>query len=274
MLTRTLAPLAAAVLLTGACDLDTGSRAESRMAVDESVATGQADAAQQTIVEISTSFTLGDAVDKALADIEAFIQSQAACTTVTRTGDRGLRIDFGALADACEYRGHTYAGVITIELDPADGDGAAVVHHTAEAFTNGVVTLDGTADVTWTRESRRVVSDLEFVRDARTTAVQSDRTQRLLDPDAGLVGGITVDGDRAWQNEKGEFSLTIEGVELRPADPVPQAGTYRLTVPSGNTVTMTFTRLDDETIEVRVDGLRRDIVFHVTTTGAVDEQDV
>ena len=271
MLTRTIAATALLLLPLAACDPGNASGTEYRMAVDESVALGQADVAQQDIVEISTSFTLGDAAQTARANIEAFIKSQAACAVVTPTGDRGLTIDFGDLADDCTYKGRTYGGVITIEVDVAAD--TTVVHHTAAAFTNGTVTLDGTADVTWTADSRRVVSDLRFDREGRETDVQGDRTQRLLDQAAGLAGGITVDGARTWQNDKGDFSLMIDGVELRPADPVPQAGTYQLTVPSGDEVTLSFTRVDDDTIEVRIAGGRRDRVFHVTRAGAVDEQD-
>lgn len=264
---RTYIPIAAAALL--ACDLQSGSNEEFRLAVDESVATGQAEAAEQDIVEISTSFTLGQAAQQAILGIQAFVESQAACATVTPSGDRGLRIDFGDLADDCTYKGRNYGGVLTIEVEASDG--AAVVHHTAEGFTNGVVTLDGTAEVTWTAASRHVVSDLAFARDGRAFTVEGDRTQRLLDAGAGLSGGIVVDGTRDWHNDRGDFALTIEGVELRPADPIPQAGTYRLVVPSGAEVSLAFERVDADTIEVRIDGGRRDRVFRVTSAGAVSE---
>lgn len=270
---RLLVPAAAAALLASTlagCDFRGASDAELRMAVDESVATGQAEAVQQDIIEISTSFTLGDALASALANIQAFIASQSACAIVTPTGDHGLSIDFGGLEDDCTYKGRTYSGVLTIDVEITDG--ATIVTHTATAFSNGKVTLDGTAIVTWTAESRHVVTDLTFDREGRVTDIEGDRTQRLLDPDAGLAGGIIVDGTRDWHNDRGDFALTIEAVEMRPIDPVPQAGTYDLTLPSGNSATLEFTRIDADTIEVRIDGPRRDRVFHVTSTGSVDEQ--
>lgn len=253
-----------------ACDTGAASGSELRMAVDESVATGQADAVHQDILEISTSFTLGDAVAAARAGVQAFIASQSACATVTPTGERGLTIDFGDLADACTYKGRTYAGVITIELE-IDGE-AAVVHHEFTGFTNGTVTVDGSAEVTWTADSREISSGLSFERDGRTTELTGERTQRLLDPAAGLAGGVIVDGSRDWHNDRGDFSLDIDAVELRPADPVPQAGAYHLLLPGGRAIDLGFRRVDADTIEVTVTGGRRDRVFLVSTAGDVAEQ--
>lgn len=269
--THLIAPLGALTLLsTPACDTGGLTSAEMRMAVEESVATGQAESVQQDVVEITTSFTLGDAVDAALAEIEAFIKSQSPCATVTPSGDHGLVIDFGSLADACTYRGHNYAGTLTVSV-ALDG-AAAIVTHDLDGFTNGTVTVDGSAEVTWTTENRRVVSDFSFEREGRVTALTSDRTQRLLDAGQGLAGGIVVDGERAWKNDRGDFTVEIDAVELRAVDPVPQAGTYRITLPSGNSTEMTFTRVDADTIEVRVDGPRRYRVFRVNSAGAIDEQ--
>ena len=263
----------ALVLITtvAGCDLGGVTATEMRMAVDETVATGQAESMQTDIIEISTSFTLGDAFNSALLNIEAFVNSQAPCSTVTPTGERGLVIDFGELGDACTYRDRTYAGTITIELeDTPDG---VVVHHSLAALTNGKLTIDGDADVTWTSESRRVQTDLTFVRADSTTELTADRTIKLLDDAAGLAGGIIVDGERQWTNQRGEFDLTIASVEMRPVDPVPQAGSYHLALPNGGAVDLAFTRIDSDTIEVRVSGGRRDRVFHVSTTGTVDALD-
>lgn len=263
-----LPALALATMVAG-CDLGGVSATEMRMAVDETVATGQAESMQADVIEISTSFTLGDAFNNALLTIEAFVKSQAPCSTVTPTGERGLVIDFGGLDDACSFRSRTYAGTITLELeDTAEG---VIVHHSLAGLTNGKLTIDGDADVTWTSASRRVQTDLTFVRDDSTTELTADRTIKLLDDAAGLAGGIIVDGERQWTNARGEFDLTIASVEMRPVDPVPQAGSYHLALPGGGAVDLAFTRIDDDTIEVRVSGGRRDRVFHVSTTGSVDD---
>jgi hypothetical protein len=252
-----------------ACDTGGVTGSELRLAVDESVWTGQVEAVQQDIIEISTSFRLGDAVAAARAGVQAFIASQSACATVTATGEGGLTIDFGDLDDACTYRGRHYAGVITIAL-AIEGD-QAVVGHEFAGFSDGVVTVDGSAEVTWTAESRRVVTDLSFDRAGHVTELNGDRVQRLIDEQAGLAGGVVVDGERAWHNERGEFSLAIDGVELRPADPVPQAGAYHLVLPGDRQVDLAFERVDADTIEVRVAGPRRDRVFWVSSTGDVEE---
>jgi hypothetical protein len=252
------------------CDRGDASAVEVRMAVDEVVATGQADALEQDVLEISTSFTLGDAAAVARGKIEAFIASQSPCSTVTADGDGGLVIDFGGLGDACTYKGRTFAGVLEIRVEV--GADATVVRHDFQGLTDGARTLDGTAEVTWTAASRRVVTDLALDREGGRTELAADRTQRWIDPDVGREGGIVVDGTRDWSSDRGDFALVIDGVELRPVDPVPQAGSYALTLPSGAQVGMSFARVDADTIEVRVDGARRDRVFLVTSAGDIDEQ--
>lgn len=42
--------------------------------------------------------------------------------------------------------------------------------------------------------------------------------------------------------------------------------------PKDKQIVMSFERLDADTIEVRLSGGRRDRIFHVSSTGAVDDQ--
>lgn len=257
-------------LASGGC-FDTGaSNLEMRAAVGEVVAQGQAQAIETEIIELTTSFTLGDGVQAIAEEIRTFIETQVPCSTI-EIADDTLTIDFGTLDDACTYNGHTYAGVITVQVQ-VEGS-KTIVDHTYSALTNGEITLDGTKVVTWEAKSRNVVTDYDFTtKEGKTIAATSDRTQTLLDEAAGLQGGIVINGERKWVGESGAWDLSIEDVEVRWVDPVPQAGLYSLTTPKDKVIDMSFERQDEDTIRITVDGGRRIRIYDVTQGGAVADQ--
>ena len=142
-----------------------------------------------------------------------------------------------------------------------------VITHAYDNLANGYATLDGTATVTWAEASRRVVTDLDISTARGEFQASSDRTQRRI----GEIGdGIIVAGIRDWSGSRGDWHLDIEDVEMRGVDPVPQAGSYVLTQPDDNEITMSFNRIDDDTIEINVSGGRRDRTFRVSAAGDVD----
>lgn len=266
-----LAP-AALVFVTAAavgCDLtdDSMSGAEMRAALEEVVIAGEASALQDGVVEITTSFTIADGVEAVLDEVRTFAETQIPCSTVTATGDKGLRIDFGELGDTCVYNGHTYAGVVTVSFEVMPGQ--VIVTHQYDGLTNGSVTMDGTATVTWADGSRRVQTDFGFAKGARMVTVESDRLQTPL---GGLGDGILVDGRHSWTGASGTWDLEVDDVEIRGVDPVPQAGAYNLTNPDGKQVSMSFARVDDDTIAVTLAGPRRDRTFHVTSAGSITDE--
>ena len=53
------------------------------------------------------------------------------------------------------------------------------------------------------------------------------------------------------------------------SDPVPQAGSYSLATLFDKSVTMSFTRVDADTIKVTVAGSKRDFSFTVSKAGAI-----
>jgi len=269
MSTKILAPLAFAstLLSLAACDQSApASRTEMREALVEVAELGDGLGAQDDVIELTTSFTLGQGVQAAAEEIRDFVRSQVPCSTVTVEPGQ-VSIDFGSLGDACVYRGRTYAGVVTVAVEPP-GDGARVTH-TYQGFTGGRVTMDGTAVVDWNDAVRHVVTDMTFATDDRNVALQSDRTQsftRCTDVDAVCM---SVEGERHWQSERGEWDMTIAGVEARSIDPVPEAGQYTVINPEGRELAMSFSRVDDDTIQVDIEGGRRPVTFQVTAAGQV-----
>jgi len=241
-----------------------------RAAVGEIVAQGQAQAIENEITELTTSFTIGGGVAEVAQAIQDFAESQAPCSTVSGM-DTTLTIDFGVLDDACTYRGHTYAGVVTIEI--AVDDESVVIDHTYADFTNGEITMNGLKTVTYADLSRRIVTDYEFVdKDGESVDTRSDRLQTLLDEQLGILGGIIINGDREWVGESGEWNLNIDEVEIRWIDPVPQSGVYSLLTPSDKMITMSFERVDEDTIAVLVEGGNKTKTYHVTALGQIEEQ--
>ncbi|MCA9659005.1 MAG: hypothetical protein KC486_11730 [Myxococcales bacterium] len=257
-------------LTTGCFDTSGATNIEMRAAVGEIVAQGQAQAIENEITEITTSFTIGGGVQEVLQEIKAFLESQAPCSTV-EIADSTLTMDFGTLDDNCTYNNHTYAGVVTIAVT-VEAD-ATVIDHTYADFSNGTITMNGTKEVTYSAQSRRVVTDYEFVnKDGDAVDTTSDRTQTLLNESEGLAGGIVINGVRAWTGQSGMWNLDIDDVEVRWVDPVPQSGVYSLVTPKDKTITMSFERVDADTIAVIVDGGRNTKTYHVTSTGQVMEQ--
>lgn len=250
-----------------ACDLpEPTTNADFRAAMDEVVLTGQAVSLQDGIVEITTSFTLADGAAAVAQEVRTFVTSQIPCSTIESPEPQSLRIDFGDLSDACTYRGRTYAGVVTISYS-VQSDEVVVVHEYDE-LTNGIVTMNGQADVTWTEASRRVQTDFAFSGLDRTLEVDSDRTQVLI---GELGDGIRVDGERNWTTDRGTWNLEIDGVEMRGIDPVPQAGSYNLVNPEDKEMSLSFERVDDDTIAVTISSGRRSRTFHVSSTGGVQD---
>ena len=271
MTTKTLAALAFATstIALAACDqVDPASRAEMREAVVAVTELGDGLGAQDEIIELTTSFTLGQGVEAAAEEIRAFVTSQVPCSTVTVQPGQ-VSIDFGDLSDSCVYRGRTYAGVVTVALDLSGG--GAHVTHTYEGFTGGRVTMDGTSNVDWNAGERHIVTDLDFTSDDRSVHVESDRTQAFRACEGVAAVCVSIEGSRQWTSERGDWDMTIAGVEARSIDPVPEAGTYTVLNPEGKEIGLSFSRVDEDTIEVSVTGGRRDLVFHVTAAGQVQD---
>ncbi len=245
---------------------------EAQEAVESANLASSVEALTRDVLAISTSFELGQAVEQAAEELRAFAASQIPCSDASLEGNQ-VTIDFGVLEDACAYRGRTYAGVVMITVGAStvvsDGfaSGTLEVHHDWQGFTDGKITLDGEADVTWStaEQSRRVKymgtarfgSLVEGAEPESTLVVRGDVTQRLLNPDQGLRAGLEIDGTRRWHLEEGRtWKLEVENVEVRGQDPVPQAGRYVLTTPSGKEVTMVFARASANTVRINVAGPR------------------
>lgn len=251
------------------CDFEQpASRAEMRDAVVEVALLGEGIGTQTQIIELTTSFTLGQGAQAVAEEIRDFVQSQLPCSQVVLEPGK-VTIDFGDLSDGCTHRGRTYAGVVSVEVEDL-GDTVQVTH-TYEGVTGGRTTLDGTAVVTWDGNVRNVVTDLTFVGDGGELTVNADRTQTFSACEGVDAVCLTVEGDRDWTGPRGSWEMDIIDVSMRSIDPVPESGAYAITTPQDKTVELSFDRVDGNTIEVSVTGGRRDFVFHVTASGQVDD---
>ncbi|XYI02212.1 hypothetical protein ACMHYB_21525 [Sorangium sp. So ce1128] len=79
-----------------------------------------------------------------------------------------------------------------------------------------------------------------------------------------------IDGSRSWKGERGEWDLDIHQVEMRCANPIPQAGSYELTNPEGTVATLSFERVDDTTIKATLAAGRKEYTFNVHKDGSIE----
>lgn len=274
MRSRALVGLVLAVVLSGCPkkkgDDETLTAAEAQQAVEEATLSSQAESLQSASVEITTSFTIGQAVQNAAQEIRDFIASQLPCAEIT-LADATLTVTYGAKAGNCTYNGHTFSGSHSVRVDKNE-QAQVEVHHEWKELSNGKVTLNGTADVTWDfqAKSRHVVHSVQWTRvlDGLTITGEGDRTQTPLA--GGVLEGIQVDGTRSWTSPRGEWNLTIDGVQMRWVDPVPQAGSYTLLTPKNKQLGLSFERVDEDTIKVIVSNGKRTFAFNVSKLGSVN----
>jgi len=74
---------------------------------------------------------------------------------------------------------------------------------------------------------------------------------------------VQVEGARWWDGPKGHWDLAIQDIQIRWADPVPQSGAYVLVNPKAKKLTMSFERVDEDTIKVSVSAGKRSFDFNV-----------
>lgn len=246
---------------------------EATQALQEAAAASEAQALTSSSVDIATNFTIGQGVENASAELRAFILAELPCAEVTLE-DATLTVEYGARAGNCSYRGRTFSGTTMVTVAKNDA-GQVVVDHEWIDFSNGVVSVDGTAQVTWDAQAktRHVVHDATWTHLAsrRTGQGSGDVTQSALGGD--ITQGIQLDGTRTWQGQRGSFELFILSIQMRWSDPVPQFGVYNLNTPSGKNVGMRFSRVDEDTIRVGVVGPKHpEFSFTVSKAGVIEHK--
>jgi hypothetical protein len=243
--------------------------AEAQESVQQASASSQAEGLASASVDISTHFTIGGALENAATELKAFYASELPCAAITLAGAT-LSVEYGVKSGNCTYHGHTFSGQSSITVTKNEMN-EVIVDHVWTGLSNGIIQVDGTAHVVWNfnDKTRHIDHDLKWVelRTERSGEGSGNRTEAALA--GGITEGIQIDGSRTWQGERGTWDLAIDGVQMRWADPVPQAGTYSLSTPYDKTVTMTFSRIDTDTIKVTVAGPKHDFSFNVSKAGDI-----
>ena len=270
---KTVLVLIIVALWLPACRDQALTAEEAREALDEVSLSSQAlslsSSSQELVVE--TDFTIGEAVENAAAKIRDFVITQLPCAEVSLQ-DATLTVQYGAnSAESCQYNGHTFSGEHRISVQRNE-QAEVLVDHRWTDFTNGEVKVDGYAHVSWSLKdpSRHVEHELEWERlsDGRMGTGSGDRVQRALG--GGIREGISVDGSRAWEGERGRWDLNIDNIEMRWIDPVPQSGTLELVTPyDDKTASLSFHRSDASAIRVTFETGRRSFKFTVKKVGPI-----
>jgi hypothetical protein len=262
-----------ALAATAGCQQEELSRGEAQTAISEAAIEHEAASATATSVEITTHFTIGKALKDAASELQGFLAAEIPCAKSTVV-DHTITTEWGATS-GCSYKGLTYSGTSSVTISKND-DGSVQVDHVWTDFSNGRVKVTGTANVTWSKAdaSRHVKHDLHWTRllDGRTGHGTGDRVQRLLHPEQGLEGGIGIDGNRQWTNDRGQtWNLAITGIEVHLQDPCPDAGSYALTNPAGKMLTVDFTRRDATSIIVEISNGKNHFSFVVKSAGTISD---
>jgi hypothetical protein len=133
---RTLSMFAGfSLLIAVGCRVSHLTSEEARESLDESSVASQAEALTAASVEISTDFTIGQAVENAAAEIRSFVQTQLPCAEITLR-EATLTIEYGVQDGNCIYRGHEFSGSHEIRVERNE-DSDVVVHHRWDALSNG-----------------------------------------------------------------------------------------------------------------------------------------
>lgn len=240
---------------------------EASAALEQSARSGEGTTATQEPIEVSTDFTLGAGLEQAAEELAVFWDSQAPCTEVTHTGAT-LTIDWGGLGDGCTYNGHSYAGLSAITVQRTDPTELQVLHEWT-GFRNEDVQVDGDALVTWSSLARthHVVTEHTWTAtDGATADVVGEHEVGVRDD-----GAFLLDGTRDWHAEGGDWHLDMVGIGFRLQDPLPEEGSYIVKNPAGKVLELAFARVDEDTIEAVLTGVRGgDLVYHVSRAGGYE----
>jgi hypothetical protein len=245
-----------------------------RAAIDASVENGQVNALEHGVIEITTTFSIGAGIAEIRQHIAEVVATCAQASVVQGQGDT-LVLDFGPANAPCNYQGRNYAG--KVELSVQRTAERISVRHEYLDLTNGTVTINGVKTVDWSESAsgevvRHVVSTIGWDGPRGHVDHRSERTLTFHEWHGGPTQTLRIDGESDWQRGDDAWHMAMDQVEFRLIDPVPQAGSVTLINPADKEATLTFVRLDENTIEVQMSGGRRgDRTFHVTSAGTVSE---
>jgi hypothetical protein len=137
--------------------------------------------------------------------------------------------------------------------------------------------VDGDATVTWTgADATRRVETVHTWTDSSGIVVDvvGDHVQGPLEDGGGWgawLGGITMGGTREWTHDGGVWLLDMSDLELRWIDPAPQAGSLTVVNPDGKELSVVYERIDEDTIQATLTGLRRDKVVNINRLGQIED---
>ena len=268
-----IAYCAAALQLAAACTDAAehgGTSVESaELAVQEAALTSQLDAMLADAADQHSRFEIGRGLEQAAAQLQLQLNQDLPCAVVSREGN-ALNIVYDAAGSGCVWRGRALTGQHSVRVT-RNADNEVSVHHELTNFGDQMLSLSGSADVTWSRlsKSRRVVHAVTFAALGGTSAgvtgeSTGDSTQQTL------TDGVRINGLREWQSSRGFYALDMQAIEQRFADSVPELGAYELTLETDDALTLAFGRIDTDNIRVTVQGAQQALSFVVGADGAVE----
>lgn len=220
------------------------------------------------VVTLFPDRTIGERMDDRAEARREFWQSQRPCSTVTIGDADVLVVDFGGLRDDCVFDGRTFAGRDVVRWRSEDG--ALDVQHRWMRFTDGERVWNGVATVSFPADAGDAgftVTGEHVVGSLRTGGLMGvSGTIDVLrrDPDRPIdEGGFVLDGKRLWEIGGEEWTAIYLELVFVPTDAAPESGAIVLENPDGDTMTIVYERVDEDTTSARVSDGQEERLFFV-----------
>ena len=250
--------VATSAFLLGGCDTDS-SDLGLRM-VEQSVDEGHAFGMQRDMLHLTRSIDWDLPADE-IAETIADALGDCAAVQGDETSSFAIALGDTAADATCSFSGRTYVGAITIAAEEVDGV-ITIAHAYDLESEDGEASMLGTTTIVATDDEHHFASEVEVSRRGRTRVMSGERTEVPLDPTVGFDGGTRVDGSRTMESERGTRTQTLSGLEFFGDELVPQAGT--ISMEGGRrSISMSFSRVDDSTVQATVEGRRGEFVATV-----------
>lgn len=264
-----IALLAACVPLVGCGRV---SREDAEAAIDQAALASQAEALMAQIVELGGEIPAEGSVEQAAESLATTIRRRIECVDATVSADT-VQLDFGAPDRPCAWAGRTLSGCAWLRVLQNTADTVVVDHYWVtgserdchgDDFSDGAMTVDGTATVTWTTATgARQVAQHDIVwrqnGATRTASASGDLIEHALSDPAG----VRFDGSQEWTSDGAAWRVTSGDIALAWDDFLPRSGTHRVIDPAGDELIITYERDADGRTQVRVEGDGDSFAFEV-----------
>jgi hypothetical protein len=239
------------------------SREDAEDALDQAALATQAQLLMDTIVALGEGAPRTVTPESAARALAAQLDRLIDCADASAEADKVL-VDFGTPDRPCEFGGRALSGCAELRILENTAERLVIDHYWVQGartvcheddFSDGALTVDGTATVTWTGPpgARDIVQhDVVWrpTQSGRTVAA----TGTLSAAAQGDAGALRLTGSQTWATEGADWQLESVDILVAPDDFLPTEGTHVVTNPAGEPISIRYSRSEDGHTTVAVEG--------------------